>query len=100
MTDAALRAQTQFTLDERRWSKLRERVRKKSLRRNAIAHGQIFYDHVAKLENRKMFIATPSTLDGLQDRIYENDLIQIRSAFLTFSDDLLAFWQDTRESGA
>lgn len=74
------------------WSKLYEKISKKSKSRNQIAHQTVFYGKVKDKQVKKMFVAHPRTpTEGAQ--LYLNELVQIRDSFLVVSDELFLFWQ-------
>jgi hypothetical protein len=79
-------------MDVNVWERLSDRARKKSLRRNNIAHGQLYYAHTEKNVSRKFFIATPSIVDGIDRRDYASDLRSLRAAFQKLSDDIFTYW--------
>ena len=74
------------------WNKLVDRCRKKSARRNALAHGQLYYEHNALKESRKFFVATPSPKGTIDRRDYLYDVMQLKRAFLGLAQDLSIYY--------
>lgn len=91
MADGCVRVSTAIKPDLDVWGKLKERCRKKSLRRNNIAHGVLFYEHTQSNLSRKFFIATPDAEGKIDKRDFVSDVIQMRNGFCQLADDLSDF---------
>jgi hypothetical protein len=77
--------------DQEALEKLSERCRKKSLRRNQIAHGQLFYDHKEPQTSRKFFISTVK-IGPLSRKDYTSDARALSAAFMQLTSDLFAYY--------
>ncbi len=94
VTDAAVVASNFAHPNPNAWPKLKERCRKKSLRRNNIAHGTLCYSHTEKNLSRRFFVATPDKEGSVQERDYINDISSLRDAFQLLEEDLCNFYFD------
>lgn len=80
------------------WDKLKERCRKKSLRRNLLAHGTAFYDHDEPNVSKKYFISRlifGKSFDT-STKLHLNELEHLTLAFGALDHDLVEFWNAFR----
>ena len=91
MTHESLLKNHNLAINANKWEKLKDRCRKKSLRRNALAHGTMFYEHSNKSLSKRFFIATIKTTGPLEPRIHTSDALSFRDAFISISEELRLF---------
>lgn len=95
MADSALRGMENNTIDEKEWRTLLKKVKRQVTKRNRIAHCQIFYDHSARSESKKMFVTSPYQAEGVNRRFYSSDLDAMRARFQETAEELFSFLQKT-----
>ena len=91
MTNAAVCVVNDQKADLNVWDKINVDLIKKLIRRNQIAHCQIYYDHNAKTPDRKMFLGSHKQTKGIDQRIYPSELVDMRQVFMTLSERVAAF---------
>ncbi|MBV5257497.1 hypothetical protein FLX56_03550 [Synechococcus moorigangaii CMS01] len=94
VTDGALKVNSPSSQIQERWSKIKERCRKKSLRRNDLAHGTMFYEHTNPTISKRFFLSSPDEGGSIAKRTYTSDAIQLRDAFHSISIELYELWDE------
>jgi len=76
------------------WSTLFNKLTKKNKKRNAMAHGTVYYDHNAASLNRKYFVPATVSGDISDKRLYASDLKAIKNSFERLRAKCLEFSQE------
>ncbi|MHA7871685.1 MAG: hypothetical protein ACX939_04980 [Hyphococcus sp.] len=75
------------------WTPLYNKLLKKSKKRNAMAHCQVYYDHNEPSLKRKYFIPAEISKGATGKRLYRDDLVSIKKSFDRLSRDCFDFAQ-------
>ena len=82
------------------WQKLREKLIKKSARRNLIAHGTVFYQHTIPKEERRFYLSTQDYINHESKKLYMTDLVSIRDSFISLNDEMTKYHLTIRNRDA
>lgn len=88
LTNSCVRNVEKLSPDITVWKELYKQCSKKSQKRNFLAHGATYYDHVNPKDHRKFFMAQGH---GIESRMYETDISAIRDLFLELGEQLTKF---------
>jgi len=78
------------------WDKLKERCRKRSLKRNFIAHSETWYD--CKAQSGKRFFISNLRLEGFDKMLYQRELNDLFVSFDKLANDMIVFFSDKYSS--
>jgi hypothetical protein len=92
MTDAALRAQTIFAYDEQAWLKIYKKCRDRSLKRNLIAHGQLFHEPSNNNASERIYLASPLGSFGIKNKTTIKEISDASRSFQELADIIKDFY--------